>query len=68
MNPLDRSVDELDAAFERRFAKVSMEPNIEALERMLRDNGASDVLVNRVLIFLSLSAAKAYPGNSIGHA
>lgn len=27
MNPFDRGVDEVDAAFERRFAKISMEPD-----------------------------------------
>jgi 5-methylcytosine-specific restriction protein B len=29
MNPFDRGVDEVDAAFERRFAKVRMEPKLE---------------------------------------
>lgn len=39
MNPFDRGVDEVDAAFERRFAKVRMDPDPEALEEILLENG-----------------------------
>lgn len=39
MNPLDRGVDEVDAAFERRFAKKSMPPNPALLDERLTENG-----------------------------
>lgn len=44
MNPLDRSVDEIDAAFERRFAKVAMGPDSGVLDDRLRENGVEDGL------------------------
>lgn len=49
MNPFDRGVDEVDAAFERRFAKISMDPDRELLDEMLTDNGMDDALKARVL-------------------
>src|ERR1700752_4416883 len=42
MNPFDRGVDEVDAAFERRFAKISMDPDKALLDEILTDNGMDD--------------------------
>lgn len=36
MNPFDRGVGEVDAAFERRFAKLSMEPDKDLLDECSR--------------------------------
>src|SRR5680860_20370 len=44
MNPLDRGVDDVDAAFERRFAKVAMEPDATIVEEFLDRNNVSDTL------------------------
>lgn len=49
MNPFDRGVDEVDAAFERRFAKISMDPDKVLLDEILTDNGMDDVLKQRVI-------------------
>ena len=44
MNPFDRGVDEVDAAFERRFAKISMDPDRDLLDELLTDNGMDEDL------------------------
>jgi 5-methylcytosine-specific restriction protein B len=49
MNPFDRGVDEVDAAFERRFAKVSMDPDKHLLDEMLTRNGMDEALKTRVI-------------------
>ena len=49
MNPFDRGVDEVDAAFERRFAKITMDPDRDLLDAMLTDNEMDDALKVRVI-------------------
>lgn len=49
MNPFDRGVDEVDAAFERRFGKISMDPDRDLLDELLTDNGMDEALKARVL-------------------
>lgn len=49
MNPLDRGVDEVDAAFERRFAKKLMPPNPDLLDARLVENGMPDALRQSLL-------------------
>lgn len=49
MNPFDRGVDEVDAAFERRFAKISMDPDAELLDEILTNNGMDETLKLRVI-------------------
>lgn len=39
MNPFDRSVSHIDAAFVRRFDHIPMEPSRERLDTMLEENG-----------------------------
>lgn len=69
MNPLDRGVDEVDAAFERRFAKIAMEPDRSILEEMLDANGVVDPIRRRLLAFFSRvnSQARNNPQAAIGH-
>ncbi|MCA0146760.1 McrB family protein [Blastococcus sp. LR1] len=49
MNPFDRGVDEVDAAFERRFAKITMDPDAELLNEILTNNGMDETLKRRVI-------------------
>ena len=44
MNPLDRGVDEVDAAFERRFAKIAMDPDPAILVEFLDRAGVEETL------------------------
>lgn len=69
MNPLDRGVDEVDAAFERRFAKIGMDPDPAILEQMLTEAGMNDVLQRRVMTFFQTAngRARANPYSAIGH-
>lgn len=53
MNPLDRGVDEVDAALERRFAKYALDPDSEAVLRFLTDAGMEEGLRNRVISFFN---------------
>lgn len=70
MNPFDRGVDEVDAAFERRFAKIAMDPDREILKEILSDNGVEDSLGENILSWFSRmnSAARSNPAASVGHA
>lgn len=70
MNPFDRGVDEVDAAFERRFAKISMDPDREVLEQFLTDNGMDEPLKKRVLGWFTRinGHAKKNAAASVGHA
>ncbi len=69
MNPLDRGVDEVDAAFERRFAKIAMEPDPTLLAGFLDRNGVEDPLRKRLLAFFGKANAEAKrnPLAAIGH-
>ena len=70
MNPFDRGVDEVDAAFERRFAKITMDPDAAVLTERLTDNGMDEGLKSRVLgWFRRINAlAERNPAASVGHA
>jgi 5-methylcytosine-specific restriction protein B len=69
MNPLDRGVDEVDAAFERRFAKIAMEPDREILEKRLEQNGVDEYLRRGLLNFFGRvnNYAEQTPQGAIGH-
>lgn len=69
MNPLDRGVDEVDAAFGRRFARIRMDPNEELLSFQLIANGMADGLRERVLTFFrSINRyGRTNPHATIGH-
>jgi 5-methylcytosine-specific restriction protein B len=68
MNPADRGVDEVDAALERRFAKIAMDPVRGQLERFLTGNGMEEGLRNRVLSFFDYLQAHDNPYCKVGHA
>ncbi|MFN8164132.1 MAG: AAA family ATPase [Solirubrobacterales bacterium] len=69
MNPLDRGVDEVDAAFERRFAKIAMDPDAKQLEQFLVNNEVSEPLQKRILAFFGKTNARARlnPLGAVGH-
>lgn len=70
MNPFDRGVDEVDAAFERRFAKISMDPDRELLRAILEHNAMDDDLQRRVLVWFDRinNHAQSIPAAAVGHA
>jgi 5-methylcytosine-specific restriction protein B len=70
MNPFDRGVDDVDAAFERRFAKITMDPDSTVLAERLTDNGMDEGLKARLLgWFRRINAtAERNPAASVGHA
>jgi 5-methylcytosine-specific restriction protein B len=70
MNPFDRGVDEVDAAFERRFAKISMDPDRELLQEILTTNGMAEPLKGRVLGWFGRinGHAQKNPAAAVGHA
>lgn len=51
MNTFDRGVDEVDAAFDRRMAKIEMSPQPAVAERFMHDAGMPDELRSRVMEF-----------------
>lgn len=69
MNPLDRGVDEVDTAFERRFGKIAMDPDPAKLEAQLQGNGVTEPLLSRIVGFFRWVNARARdnPFASIGH-
>jgi 5-methylcytosine-specific restriction protein B len=69
MNAFDRGVDEVDAAFERRFAKVSMEPDEGILVERLDENGMDEVLKEGVLRWFKRinGHARKNRAASVGH-
>jgi 5-methylcytosine-specific restriction enzyme B len=70
MNPFDRGVDEVDAAFERRFAKIAMDPDRRILERMLDLNEVQDPLRHDVINLFDMMNGRARAGSpqgAVGH-
>jgi 5-methylcytosine-specific restriction protein B len=64
MNPLDRGVDEVDAALSRRFGKYAMEPNDSVLDQFLRDAGMDDPTRERVVRFFRKTNEAAEAGGN----
>jgi len=52
MNSRDKSVSELDDAFDRRMAKIGFPPDERALEQFLTSKRVADQLVRRTVSFL----------------
>lgn len=69
MNPQDRGVDEVDAAFERRFAKIAMEPDRQKVSEFLSDGALPDATVRRLLGFFDKvnGLARQNPLAAVGH-
>lgn len=70
MNPFDRGVDEVDAAFERRFAKITMDPDKELLSEMLTASGMEAALQQKVIGWFSRINSHAHKNAAaaVGHA
>lgn len=51
MNPDDRSVDEIDAAMERRWAKIHLKPDVDKLRDFLTGNGIDGALFGAIVEF-----------------
>lgn len=70
MNPFDRGVDEVDAAFERRFAKIAMDPDRELLDEILTNNSMEEDLKRRVMVWFDRinGHARSNPAAAVGHA
>jgi len=70
MNPHDRGVDEVDAAFERRFAKIALDPDEAILATFLSVAGMDENLASRVITFfryINMRLAIENPLAAIGH-
>lgn len=68
MNPLDRGVDEVDAALDRRFAKIAMEPSPDRLVVLLDQNGLDAELRNSVVKFFRFLLNNPNERCRVGHA
>lgn len=68
MNPWDRGVDELDWAIERRFAKIEMLPDANALAAFCRKRSYPVAVQDGLLRFFNILQAHANPRCRIGHA
>ena len=69
MNPLDYGAEQVDAAFDRRFAKIRMDPDRSKAKEFLQSAGMEDGLTSRVLRFFDRVNQLAHrsPYASIGH-
>ena len=69
MNVYDRGVDEVDAALERRFGMIALEPSKARLDAILDKNGVHGSLRAGILSFFDwLQRQGQAPGVQIGHA
>lgn len=68
MNPWDRGVDELDLAFERRFARVKVAPDVNVFRDHLTKAGLPPEFVVKAVQFFHMVADHKYPLCCIGHA
>jgi 5-methylcytosine-specific restriction protein B len=68
MNPMDRGVEEVDAALERRFAKIAMDPSVVILENMLDKNGVETGLKRSILTFFQFLLGNSNERCRVGHA
>ena len=53
INPEDRSVNEIDAAMERRWAKIALKPDVLKLRDFLEQNGAPHMIFEPVIEFFN---------------
>jgi 5-methylcytosine-specific restriction enzyme B len=69
MNPLDRGVDEVDAAFDRRFGKIAMDPSEDVLRQFLGATGMVESLREQVVRFFRFVNRQAgeNPQTALGH-
>lgn len=69
MNPLDRGVDEVDAAFERRFGKIATNPSAALLRARLTENGMDTALIDGVIGWFNgmNDQSPTTPAAAVGH-
>lgn len=69
MNPLDRGVDEVDAAFERRFGKIATNPDASALRERLDENAMEPALAAAVINWFNAmnTQSETTPTAAVGH-
>jgi 5-methylcytosine-specific restriction enzyme B len=69
MNALDRGVDDVDAAFEHRFAKIPMDPDLRILEELLEAAELAAPLRSGVIDFFTWvnEQAAEEPQAALGH-
>ena len=68
MNEQDHGVDVVDAALERRFAKIEMKPNEAALRQVLARKDLADATRNRLIGFFRYLNGHSNVACRIGHA
>lgn len=68
MNPWDRGVEDLDLAFERRFAKISLEPDVAGLTSILHGSSLSEERKRRLERFFQILHRHPNPLCRLGHA
>lgn len=68
MNVWDRGIDEVDAAVERRFASIALDPSADLLTRILEQNGVQDSLRDKVKQFFEQLQRDPNRLVRIGHA
>lgn len=64
MNPEDRSVDEVDAAMDRRWAKINLRPDPKRVAGFLSANGAPSYIIGPTMEFFN----RLQPLLPVGHA
>ncbi|QYN02367.1 AAA family ATPase [Pseudomonas protegens] len=68
MNPWDRGIEELDLALERRFAKLSFEPDVERLKSHLVQTSLPEKVRDRLVQFFYLVSRNQNKLCNLGHA
>lgn len=68
MNPWDRGVEELDLALERRFAKISFEPNVGLLRSHLESTALSEERREKLVQFFYIISRHTNKLCNLGHA
>jgi 5-methylcytosine-specific restriction protein B len=68
MNVMDKGVQSVESAFERRFARIAMEPDGTALRSILESNDVEPGLLDRILRFFEWLNKQQNPLCHIGHA
>jgi 5-methylcytosine-specific restriction enzyme B len=66
MNEFDRGVDDVDAAFDRRFAQIYMSPSPDILAKFLANAGMDPQLSARVMEFFSWLQRSQEPAARLG--
>jgi 5-methylcytosine-specific restriction protein B len=66
MNRFDRSITEIDDALDRRFDRISLNPDLDRLKALLKDAKTSGELIGRIIEFFN--RANELTPYGLGHA